>query len=88
MEQITSDSGWHGSPDVYESLLDAGIEAVKIQPLAKKLNLSRTSFWFFKNREELRDRLVSRWREKNTGNLVRQSELRPAWVLRIATKEG
>lgn len=80
MEQITSDSGWRGSPDVwlgaaYESLLDAGIDAVKIQPLAKKLNLSRTSFyWFFKDREELLDRLVSRWREKNTGNLVRQSE--------------
>ena len=80
MEHITSDSGWRGSPDVwlgaaYESLLDAGIDAVKIQPLAKKLNLSRTSFyWFFKDREELLDRLVSRWREKNTGNLVRQSE--------------
>lgn len=28
----------------------------------------------FKDREELLDRLVSRWREKNTGNLVRQSE--------------
>ncbi|HXV31617.1 MAG TPA: TetR/AcrR family transcriptional regulator [Sinorhizobium sp.] len=79
MEQTMNDSGWRGSPDVwlgaaYESLLDAGVDAVKIQPLAKKLNLSRTSFyWFFKDREELLDALVSRWREKNTGNLIRQA---------------
>ncbi|PDT81284.1 TetR/AcrR family transcriptional regulator [Sinorhizobium sp. BJ1] len=80
MEQTLNDSGWRGSADVwlgaaYESLLEAGVEAVKIQPLAKKLNLSRTSFyWFFKDREELLDALVSRWREKNTGNLVKQAE--------------
>ena len=48
---------------------------VKILPLAKKLNLSRTSFyWFFKDREELLLALVAKWRDKNTGNLVRQSE--------------
>ncbi|MDX1205167.1 TetR family transcriptional regulator [Sinorhizobium medicae] len=75
-----NDSGWRGSPDVwlgaaYESLLEAGVDAVKIQPLAKKLNLSRTSFyWFFKDREELLDALVIRWREKNTGNLIKQAE--------------
>ncbi|OAP43001.1 TetR family transcriptional regulator [Sinorhizobium glycinis] len=79
MEQTLNDSGWRGSPDVwlgaaYESLLEAGVDAVKIQPLAKKLNLSRTSFyWFFKDREELLDALVWRWREKNTGNLVKQA---------------
>ncbi|MDX0801022.1 TetR family transcriptional regulator [Sinorhizobium medicae] len=80
MEQTMNDSGWRGSPDVwlgaaYESLLEAGVDAVKIQPLAKKLNLSRTSFyWFFKDREELLDALVIRWREKNTGNLIKQAE--------------
>lgn len=80
MERTVKDSGWRGSPDVwlgaaYEALLESGVDAVKIMPLAKKLNLSRTSFyWFFKDREELLDALVSRWREKNTGNLVRRSE--------------
>lgn len=80
MEQTMNDSGWRGSPDVwlgaaYECLLEAGVDAVKIQPLAKKLNLSRTSFyWFFKDREELLDALVIRWREKNTGNLIKQAE--------------
>ena len=42
--------------------------------LAKALDLSRTSFyWFFKDREELLEALLRRWREKNTGNLVRQA---------------
>jgi len=80
MDQGLNDSGWRGSPDIwleaaYASLLESGVDAVKILPLAKKLNLSRTSFyWFFKDREELLQGLVTRWREKNTGNLIRQSE--------------
>jgi AcrR family transcriptional regulator len=80
MEQSMSDSGWRGSHEAwleaaYDSLLDSGVDSVKIMPLAKRLNLSRTSFyWFFKDREELLSALISRWREKNTGNIVKQSE--------------
>lgn len=80
MEQVLNDSGWRGSIEgwldaAYESLLESGIDSVKILPLAKKLNLSRTSFyWFFKDREELLSALVGKWREKNTGNLIKQSE--------------
>ncbi len=80
MEQVLNESGWRGSADLwleaaYEALLESGVDAVKIMPLAKKLNLSRTSFyWFFRDREELLATLVSRWREKNTGNLVGRTE--------------
>lgn len=80
MEQGAGDSGWRGSQEgwleaAHQSLLESGVDSVKILPLAKKLGLSRTSFyWFFKDREELLDTLVSRWRDKNTGNLVKQSE--------------
>ena len=80
MEQAMSDSGWRGSHEgwleaAYDSLLESGVDSVKILPIAKRLNLSRTSFyWFFKDREELLSALISRWREKNTGNLVKQSE--------------
>lgn len=80
MEQISkNDTGWRGSPDLwlqvaYKALIENGVDAVRILPLAKTLNLSRTSFyWFFKDREELLDALVARWREKNTGALLRQS---------------
>lgn len=59
----------------YETLLDGGIEAVRILPLAKKLNLSRTSFyWFFKDREELLNMLLSRWKAKNTGHWVERTK--------------
>jgi AcrR family transcriptional regulator len=80
MEQTLSETGWRGSQEgwleaAYASLLESGIDSVKILPLAKKLGLSRTSFyWFFKDREELLGALVARWRDKNTGNLVKQSE--------------
>lgn len=80
MEQSLSDSGWRGSTEgwlqaAYDSLLESGVDSVKILPLAKRLNLSRTSFyWFFKDREELLAALVSRWRDKNSGNLIKQSE--------------
>lgn len=80
MDQIAQDTGWRGSPDLwlgaaYDALIDGGVDAVKILPLAKRLGLSRTSFyWFFKDREEMLDALVARWREKNTGNLVRRTE--------------
>ncbi|MBP2570971.1 Bacterial regulatory protein, tetR family [compost metagenome] len=80
MEATLNETGWRGSQEgwletAYQALLESGVDSVKILPLAKKLNLSRTSFyWFFKDREELLAALVARWREKNTGNIVRQSE--------------
>jgi AcrR family transcriptional regulator len=59
----------------YELLLESGIEAVRIMPLAKRLRLSRTSFyWFFDDRESLLAALLERWRTRNTGNLIRQAE--------------
>jgi len=80
MHDAIPPNGWRGSPELWidaaqAALLECGVEGVKIQPLAKALDLSRTSFyWFFKDREELLAALLRRWREKNTGNLVRQTE--------------
>lgn len=80
MKRSANDSGWRGSPELwlgaaYDALLSSGVDAVKIMPLAKKLNLSRTSFyWFFEDREELLAALVAQWRDKNTGNFVKQTE--------------
>ena len=59
----------------YEIFIEKGIESVRVMPLSKQLNLSRTSFyWFFEDREHLLRSLIERWRSKNTGNLVRQAE--------------
>lgn len=80
MRQDLPDSGWRGSPDLwldaaYQALIEGGVEAVKIQPLGKRLGLSRTSFyWFFKDRGELLGALLARWRDKNTGGIVGRAE--------------
>ena len=71
-------SGWRGSEDLwlnaaYDLLIDKGVDAVKVLPLAETLGLSRTSFYgHFDSREALLAALVSRWRDRNTGNLIRQ----------------
>lgn len=73
--------GWRGTEAgwteaAYELLIEGGVEAVKIQPLARRLKLSRTSFyWHFADRDALLSALVRRWQDKNTGNLIRQTEL-------------
>ncbi len=69
-------SGWRGSREIWleaakAAFLESGIDAVKIQPLAARLNLSRTSFyWFFKDRAAILDALLDTWQSKNTGALV------------------
>lgn len=78
-EQPTNDSGWRGSKALwldaaFDTLIESGIDAVRIQPLARRLKLSRTSFyWFFGDREALLAELLDRWRTKNTGGLLAQA---------------
>jgi AcrR family transcriptional regulator len=69
-------SGWRGSREVWltaarRALVEGGLDAVKIQPLATGLALSRTSFyWFFKDRQALLDALLDDWEARNTGAFV------------------
>lgn len=70
-----------GSKDVwlnaaYELLIEGGIGAVKVMPLAKRLNLTRTGFyWYFEDLAELHRAMIARWEQKNTGNLVARCNL-------------
>ncbi|MGR3614956.1 MAG: TetR/AcrR family transcriptional regulator [Paracoccaceae bacterium] len=55
----------------YDVLTESGVEAVKVMPLAKRVGLSRTSFyWHFRDREALLEAMIRHWEDKNTGNLV------------------
>lgn len=59
----------------YNKLVHSGVESVKILPLAKSLQTSRTSFyWCFKDRDALLEALIGRWKSKNTQGLVSQTE--------------
>ena len=81
-----TERGWRGSADIwldaaYELLVESGVEAVKILPLAARLGLSRTSFyWHFADREALLAGLIARWQGRNTGVLVAQAQAQAASV--------
>lgn len=68
-----------GSVDVwldaaFDLLIEGGVEAVKIMPLARRLGMTRTGFYYhFKDRNALLDALIVRWEAKNTGNLIAQA---------------
>ena len=70
------ESGWRGSREgwldaAYEALIEGGVDAVKVLPLASRLNLSRTSFyWFFENRRALLTALAERWEARTTQPLI------------------
>jgi AcrR family transcriptional regulator len=67
-----------GSKDIwlsaaYELLIEGGIDAVKVMPMARRLNLTRTGFyWYFEDITELHVAMVHRWESQNTGNLIDQ----------------
>lgn len=55
----------------YTLFVNHGIEAVKIMPLAKTLNLTRTGFyWYFKDLTELQDTIIDIWQTRNTGIIL------------------
>lgn len=80
MDMEKPERGWRGSADIwldaaYDILVESGVEAVKILPLAARLGLSRTSFyWHFPDREALLAGLIARWRGRNTGVLIAQAQ--------------
>ena len=86
MDMDRTERGWRGTPDLwldaaYGLLVEGGVEAVKVMPLAERLGLSRTSFyWHFSDREALLAGLVDRWRAKNTGNLTARCEAEAATI--------
>ncbi|MEZ5754552.1 MAG: TetR/AcrR family transcriptional regulator [Paracoccaceae bacterium] len=71
-----TETGWRGSREgwldaAYAALVAEGVEAVKIMPLAERLKLSRTSFyWFFKDRDALLSALADMWEARTTTPLV------------------
>lgn len=57
----------------YTLFINEGIEAVKIMPLARSLNLTRTGFyWHFKDLSELHDAIIDIWRTRNTGIILQR----------------
>jgi AcrR family transcriptional regulator len=58
-----------------KTLVEKGIEAVRVDPLAKLLNVTRGSFyWHFKNRDELLAEILQEWEARNTHSVIERIE--------------
>lgn len=54
-----------------DTLISEGVENVKVMVLSAKLETARSSFyWYFENREDLLDNLLTHWRDTNTKAIV------------------
>ncbi|OFI36296.1 hypothetical protein BFC17_08770 [Alteromonas lipolytica] len=48
-----------------------GITAVRVEPLAKKLNVTKGSFyWHYKGRGDLLAQIIQRWRNRSTSAII------------------
>ncbi|MDD9922481.1 MAG: TetR/AcrR family transcriptional regulator [Boseongicola sp.] len=57
-------------------MVDDGVANVKVMTLADRLNVSRSSFyWYFKDRDDILTALLEHWQKTNTGSLVRHTEM-------------
>ncbi len=58
-----------------EALAAGGIEAVRVESLAKKLAVTKGSFyWHFSDRRDLREAVLERWEERATSQIIEQVE--------------
>ena len=58
-----------------EALAESGAAAVRVDPLAKRLGVTRGSFyWHFKDRRALLDVLPAAWRDQQTDGVIAQAE--------------
>jgi AcrR family transcriptional regulator len=56
-------------------LAENGVDAVRVEPLAKLLNVTKGSFyWHFKNRDQLLEALLQEWVSRETDRIIEQTE--------------
>ncbi|WP_171171411.1 TetR/AcrR family transcriptional regulator [Ruegeria sp. HKCCA0370] len=59
----------------YKVLNEGGVSAIKIVPMAKRLNLTSGSFyWHFKNVRELLDEVLRYWEQELTDKVIAQAK--------------
>lgn len=57
--------------EAFRTLVTDGVDQVLVLPLAARLKVSRSSFyWYFRNRDDLLKQLLAQWRDTNTKAIV------------------
>jgi AcrR family transcriptional regulator len=55
---------------------ESGVEAVRIEPLAKLMHVTKGSFyWHFRNRDELLTAILREWATRETEDIIKQIEI-------------
>ncbi len=79
--KVTRDDWLNVARDI---LVSEGVGEVKVLGIAERLDVSRSSFyWYFKSRKDLLDQLLESWEQSNTGIMVRHTEV-PASTINAA----
>jgi AcrR family transcriptional regulator len=56
-----------------KALVEEGLEAIAVEPLARQLGVTKGSFyWHFENREELLHAVIERWEELGVDAMLRE----------------
>ena len=62
----------------FDTLYEEGIEQVRVERLAKKLKVTKGSFyWHFRDRAELLDALIEYWNDEMTRTVLENAEMFP-----------
>jgi AcrR family transcriptional regulator len=77
-------------------LARAGIDAVRVEPLAEHLSVTKGSFyWHFKDRAALHAAMLTTWRQAATGEIIKSVEaetpdarLRLSLLIKLSTSNG
>jgi AcrR family transcriptional regulator len=65
-----------------DALVGSGVDNVKVLSLAQKLDVSRSSFyWFFRSRDDLLEQLLEHWRETNTRAIVHSASVPASTII-------
>jgi AcrR family transcriptional regulator len=57
-------------------IVEGGVEAVRVEPLAKLLDVTKGSFyWHFKNRDELLEAILHDWVSRETDSIIEKVEV-------------
>ncbi len=57
-------------------IAESGVEAVRVKPLAKLLDVTKGSFyWHFKNRDELLEAILHDWVSRETDSIIEKVEV-------------
>jgi len=63
----------------FDALRDGGIDALRVEPLAKRLGVTKGSFyWHFDNRRALHIAMLGRWEQLSTSAIIDQVDGQPA----------